>query len=88
MAKLDVDKLRYGLIVYLGSLRKHTAFVEQDAYEVQRWWQALNAEYGGQRAEELERDWMQTTAWFNDYINQTHRLAKFLEERIESLRDV
>ena len=88
MAKLDVDKLRQGLTDYLGSLRKHTQVLEQDSYEVHRWWQALNAEYGGQKAEELERDWMQTTAWFNDYINQTRRLADFLEERIEALRDV
>ncbi len=50
-------------------------------------WRAFSAVYEGDAADQFRAGWQRSTAMFKDYVNQTQRIAKILEERIASLRE-
>ena len=76
-----------GLEEYHQSLQRHLSQVKQDFHQLDGRWRALSAVYEGDAADQFRAGWGRTTSMFNDYVNQTQRIAMILEERIASLRE-
>lgn len=81
----NVDQLRAGLSEYQKSLENHVRQLEQDFAELQPLWVGLRSEYEGASAEELLIAWAETSRWFEEYMQNTRHLSRFLEERISHL---
>lgn len=76
-----------GLEEYYQSLQRHLSQLQQDFQQLDRRWRAFSAVYEGDAADQFRAGWQRSTAMFQDYVNQTQRIAKILEERIASLRE-
>ena len=82
---LNVDKLREGLRDYGTSLNGHTTDLRSRFSELQQIYLRLATAYEGNAAEALKTSWSATAQWFETYIDETHNLHDFLEERLASL---
>ncbi len=83
---LDVDRLQVGLANYRQCLERQRAQLENEFREMENLFHALFSVYGGNSAEEFQRDWARTSEWFQKYIASTAALSRHLEERTENLR--
>lgn len=85
---LDVDKLRNGLEEYHATVLRHRKQLESEYAELHRHFNGLFEVYGGNMANEFRHRWATTAQWFEDYLNKTADLDRFLSERIEQLHHI
>jgi hypothetical protein len=86
--ELNVDKLRSGLEEYHATVLRQRKQLESEYAELHRQFNGLFEVYGGNMATEFRQRWAGTAQWFEDYLNKTAELDRFLSERIEQLRHI
>jgi uncharacterized protein YukE len=84
----DSTILLAGLVEYHRRLEQHVIRLEQEYQELDKRWQAFSKVYEGDAAEQFRAGWRRTGDGFRVYVEQSRRIMKVLEERIESLREV
>jgi len=84
---LNIDRLRSGLRDYQNHLERHVQKLNSSFNSLQSRFMALSREYDGRAAEEFRSSWSKTAAWFKDYIKQTRKLSKILDERLKYLEN-
>ncbi len=83
---LDVDQLQSGLDDYRKNLERQREQLQGRFTDLQHLFDALFASYAGQMAEEFRQHWGHTAEWFEEYLETSQRLDKFLETRTDQLR--
>jgi len=77
--------LLQGLREYDQSLKRHVADVRTEYLSLEERWQAFSAVYQGTAADQFRAHWERTASAFRNYIDQTQKIEKILEQRIEFL---
>ncbi len=84
---VDSTKLLAGLLEYYADLDRHLTLLQADFQQLENRWQAFNAVYEGEAAQQFQISWLRTAQWFQDYINQTQKLMAILDQRILALQE-
>lgn len=84
---VDARILLKGLDEYRRVLDQHSSLLKMEFDTVETRWQQFSEHYEGEAADQFRAGWIRTTDNFKDYIEQTERIRRLLEERIEALRD-
>jgi uncharacterized protein YukE len=79
--------LLQGLTEYGHALERHLGFLKHLFDNLDSHWRQFSSVYEGEAADQFRAGWTRTTESFNEYIEQTDRIGKLLEERIEALRE-
>lgn len=82
----DTRALLAGLEQYHESLNRHLADLKSEYQEVEGCWHRFSEVYEGDAADQFRANWMRTVANFQEYIVQTEKISRMLEERIKELR--
>ena len=82
----DATALLAGLEQYRRSLDRHLADLKSKHQEVENSWHRFSEVYEGDAADQFRANWLRTEANFHEYIEQTQKISKMLDERIEYLR--
>lgn len=85
---VDTRALLAGLEQYHDSLNKHLADLKSKYQEVENSWHRFSGVYEGDAADQFRANWLRTEANFQEYIEQTQKISKMLDERIRELRKV
>ena len=83
----DARVLLHGLEEYSRALERHTVMLKLQFNNVDSHWQQFSSVYEGEAADQFRAGWTRTNQNFKEYIEQTDRIQKLLEERIEALRE-
>ncbi len=86
--EVDPTRLQDGLQKYRLGVGRHLNQMQDSFEHLERRWSAFSSSYEGAAAEEFSAGWLRTCEQFRLHIIQIERLASFLDERIESLRDL
>ncbi len=87
MATTDTRILLIGLRAYQKHLERHLQVLRTEFNVLESRWQALNAVYTGEAADEFKAHWAITRARFQEYQDRTARILDMLKERIEALEE-
>ena len=82
----DARVLLQGLEEYNRALEHHAVMLKLQFHYLDSHWQQFSSNYEGDAADQFRAGWIRTTRNFTEYIDQTDRIQKLLEERIEALR--
>jgi uncharacterized protein YukE len=82
----NATALLTGLEQYNDSLKRHLADLDSKYSEVENSWHRFSEVYEGDAADQFRANWLRTVANFQEYIKQTQKISKMLDERIETLR--
>jgi len=85
---LNVDKLKNGLIKYNDSLIEHLNRLQADFEQLKVHYHFFANEYEGREADEFRLTWEQTMRWFEEYADDSIKLSKLLEERVNHLQKI
>lgn len=83
---LDVDQLQSGLESYRENIELQREQFQGQFRELQLLFDAMFAAYAGHMAEEFRQHWGSTAEWFEEYLDTSQHLDKFIESRIDQLR--
>jgi len=83
----DARILLQGLEEYSRALERHTVMLKIQFHDVDSHWRQFSSVYEGDAADQFRAGWTRTNQNFTEYIEQTDRIQKLLEERIASLRE-
>jgi hypothetical protein len=86
--EVDTIRLLDGLQQYRLGISRHLNQLQSSFEVLECRWQAFSATYEGSAAEEFRSGWLRTAERFRFYISQMEQLAAFLDERIESLKEL
>jgi uncharacterized protein YukE len=81
----NVTVLLAGLKQYHDSLDRHLRDLESKHQELENSWHRFSEVYEGDAAEQFRANWLRTEANFHEYIEQTQKISKMLDERIKIL---
>jgi len=81
----NVTVLLSGLKQYHDSLDRHLADLKSKHQELENSWHRFSEVYEGDAAEQFRANWLRTEGNFNEYIEQTQKISKMLDERIKDL---
>jgi len=84
----DTKVLLAGLEKYHESLNRHLADLTAEYQQLEGSWRRFSSVYQGTAADQFRANWMRTVTNFQEYITQTGKISKMLEDRIEKLRIV
>jgi len=84
--KVDVEKLHEGLVEYREGLKNQSDRLAEDVESLTGAWRALDSVYGGESGQELLKSFLMTMEFFQEYVEEAHRLGEFLDQRIEELQ--
>jgi uncharacterized protein YukE len=83
----DARVLLRGLEEYYGALARHSIYLKLEYNHLNARWQQFSSIYEGEAADQFRAGWSRTHQNFIEYMEQTERISKVLEERIEALRE-
>jgi uncharacterized protein YukE len=83
----DSRALLHGLENYSDTLRRHLAELQAHFEALSASWQRFSGVYEGDAADEFRDNWNVTTNRFRAYIDNTERIYRILELRIDALRE-
>ena len=83
----DARVLLHGLEEYSRSLEQHTVMLKIQFNDLDSHWRQFSSVYEGDAADQFRNGWTRTNQNFTEYIEQTDRIQKLLEERIAALRE-
>jgi hypothetical protein len=86
--EVDPTRLQDGLQEYRLGVSRHLNQMQDGFEHLERRWYAFSSSYEGAAAEEFRAGWLRTCEQLRLHIGQMERLASFLDERIDSLRDL
>jgi uncharacterized protein YukE len=81
----NATALLAGLKQYHNSLDRHLADLNSKHQELENSWHRFSEVYEGDAANQFRANWLRTEANFNEYIEQTQKISKMLDERIKEL---
>lgn len=84
----DTTQLLTLLEAYQRSLNEHLALVRAEFEQVEQRWGAFNDVYRGDAADQFRSHWLRTVRQFHEYVTHSVMIERFLQERIEALRNV
>jgi len=74
------EQFKSDLETYQAALDQHLLRLKDELDFLENRWRSLNEIYEGDAAEDFARTWIKTLANFQDSVEQTQTLIKFLEE--------
>jgi uncharacterized protein YukE len=83
----DARVLLQGLEEYYRALARHSIYLKLEYNHLDARWQQFSSIYEGDAADQFRAGWSRTHQNFSEYMEQTERISKVLEERIEALRE-
>ena len=83
----DARVLLSGLDEYSRVLEHHTILLKVEFNNLDSQWHQFSSVYEGEAADQFRAGWARTTRKFEEYIEQTDRIQKILDERIAALRE-
>jgi uncharacterized protein YukE len=83
----DARVLLHGLEEYSRALDRHSLMLKIHFSDVDRHWQQFSSVYEGDAADQFRAGWARTNQNFTEYIEETNRIQRLLEERIAALRE-
>jgi uncharacterized protein YukE len=83
----DARVLLQGLQEYNRALDRHSGMLKLRFHYLDSHWLQFSSVYEGDAADQFRAGWTRTNHSFMEYIEQTDRIQKVLEERIEALRE-
>ncbi len=84
---IDMRVLLKGLEEYSRVLEKHSSLLKLEYNDLDTQWRKLSSVYEGDAADQFRAGWIRTSQNFQDYMRETERIRRILEERIEALRE-
>ena len=84
----DSRVLLTGLEEYRRVLGKHLSELKDEYQQLDGIWRQFSGVYDGDAANQFREGWIRTSHRFQEYIEQTQKISKMLDERIEHLRMV
>jgi len=82
-------RLLFNLLTeYRSSVERHLSQLREEYQQLETQWHMFAAEYHGDGADQFKEGWSRTASRFNEYIDRSVQIARFLDERIERLRQV
>lgn len=84
----DSRILLSGLKEYRRSLGTHLSRLTTEFQQLDRIWRQFDRVYQGDAADQFREGWQRTTRRFEDYIEQTDKISRLLDERIADLEQV
>ncbi|HKY43773.1 MAG TPA: WXG100 family type VII secretion target [Pyrinomonadaceae bacterium] len=83
----DARVLLQGLQEYSRALERHTVMLKIQFHDLDSHWHQFSSVYEGDAADQFRAGWIRTSQNFTEYIEQTDRIQRILEERIAALRE-
>jgi uncharacterized protein YukE len=83
----DSRALLSGLEEYRKTLGTHLSNVNTEFQQLTSVWHGFAGVYEGDAAAQFKEGWDRITSRFQTYIDQTQRISRLLDERIDFLRD-
>ena len=84
---IDSRLLLAGLEEYSRVLERHTVMLKIEFRNVDSHWDQFSSVYEGDAADQFRAGWIRTAQNFEEYIEQTDRIQRVLEERVAALRE-
>ena len=82
----DTRILLAGLEEYHRVLGRHVSQLSSEFQTLDSIWRRFAAVDDGDADEKFKHGWIRTTAMFQEYLEQTHRISEMLDARIDALR--
>jgi uncharacterized protein YukE len=83
----DARVLLRELDEYSRGLERHSIMLKLEFNNVDSHWRQFSEIYAGEAADQFRAGWSRTTQNFTEYMEQTDRIHRLLEERIAALRE-
>jgi uncharacterized protein YukE len=84
---VDSRVLLAGLQEYWRVLEQHASLLKAEFANLDTNWRHFSSEYEGEAADQFRANWIRTTQNFEEYMEQSTRIQRLLEERIAALAD-
>lgn len=84
----DSRVLLSGLKEYRRALGTHLSRLTTEFQQLDRTWRQFERVYQGDAADQFREGWQRTSRRFEEYIEQTDKISRLLDERIGDLERV